>query len=106
MLIARVNIKGMPWKFRLLSPATYIKHHDASTCGMTILSHKHVDFRTDSFDLTTVIHELMHCYFSEAKVESANLTSAQTEEVFCSLVADHIQDILGTAKLIYERLSK
>lgn len=98
-----VQIKGISWKFRLLSDKDFVKAVNKDTVGLTIAAMKEVWIREDDKDVikSTVYHELLHAYKASCCVSDTELNAHQTEELFCEIMAHHGQEYVNAAKKIY-----
>jgi hypothetical protein len=104
----KLPIKGSEWSFVFQTEAnydkTYFKIHqveedtgDAHTVAML----KTVYISKPSFDSRICYHELLHVLVAESNSESANLTPSQMEELCCSLIASHYEELaVWTRKLL------
>lgn len=97
-----IKIKGKAWKVLFKYPKAFTKEHGA--CDMTLALTKPDDrkllFRRDECDIKVVRHELAHAYYAESMTESADLDPGQVQEVYCSLIGEHLPEIEAQAQLI------
>ena len=96
----KVKVKGTEWTVRLLPSKAYAKENGDDSSGMTHPFKKVIDFHHKHYDITTIIHELVHAYVAECNTESASLSTDQMEELICSIMGECVFDLLATAHKI------
>lgn len=101
----KFQIKGIPWKLRVLPPDVYAKYHGRNSHGITLFSEHRIDVEAHSFNMTTVCHELGHAYFSSCMTDSADLDSRATEEIFCEILGNHGSELVNLARKILRKLN-
>lgn len=91
-----LQIKGRDWKFLLLTDRAFDKLHNPEgeqNAAMTIPTRYEVHFSKSHWDLVNVRHELMHCFYAMAEVNSSDLSPEQVEETMCSIVGQNYAEI-------------
>jgi hypothetical protein len=91
-----VSIKGRDWKVSLLTDRAFDKLHNPdgeSNAAMTMAAQYEVHFSKNHWDIVNIRHELMHCFYAMAEVNSTDLTPLQVEETMCSIVGQNYAEI-------------
>lgn len=94
----RIKILGHDWEVFFCDGAEYDKIDNDSSLGITIGEAKRIFLRKSTLTKETVIHEICHAYFEEICISSADLGSAQFEEVACDMFSKYGAEILDHAK--------
>ena len=98
------KIKGQKWSFKLLSERQYIKKNGDDSVGITFPAEREVHIREDHMSIKTIRHELAHVMFASCCGETTKMTSAQVEEIFCEIYANHSNDMMIWSLLIFKRM--
>ena len=101
-----IEIKGRPWVFKLLSDRAFDKLHNTEelrAAAMTIPHQYEVHFRKTDWTTICIKHEIFHCLHFASLVSSADLTVADTEELFCEIGAHHLEEILLWSNQVTEK---
>lgn len=105
-----INIKGIKWKFRVLTDRSFTKKyhddHDTITRGITIPDLHLVDFRLSEFKLSLIIHELSHVYYTSCLNSDIEPTVDQVEETLAKIWEMHYDEVGVIANLIFNTLKK
>lgn len=91
-----LSIKGRDWSFNLLADKTFDKLHNTegeSHTAMTLINQYRVDFRKSDWCLEDIIHELGHVLKSMSETHTTDLSSDQTEELMCQIIAKNYAEI-------------
>lgn len=99
-----LNIKGINFTIKLLSPKAYIKKHEDKSKAITGVHF--IDFRSDFFTKSIIRHELNHAFVFSCLVDDANLDSGQIEELTCTIDEYHYKDKIKLTNLIYKKLKR
>lgn len=100
-----IEIKGVKYKIVLLDKAAYRKDHKGSWAHLD-RDDKIVYFRNDHINKKTVIHEITHCYLDACCIYGLELKSDDFEEIFCTLIENHIDDIRKTSNEVFRFLKE
>jgi hypothetical protein len=87
----KVKIKGYDWTVKLLTPKQFAKEaakHDVdeSAAFTTKDGSRKIVFQKGEMTPGTIRHELLHSIIAESRVDSADLTPAQIEELCCEIM--------------------
>jgi hypothetical protein len=89
---------------RLVSNSYFIKKVDAHTAAISSFPSRQIYLRKEYFDISTILHEVMHCYMYECHITGTSLTAAKVEELACEIVGERVMDVIYTAVSIYRQL--
>lgn len=105
----QIKIKGRPWKFILMTDRAFDKLHnsnedeaDNQNAAMTISTKYEVHFPKSYWNIIDIRHELTHCYYAMAGVNSSELTTLQVEETLCEIVGKDGPEIMMNADRVAE----
>lgn len=99
-----INIRGQDWTVRVIDAEVFSARYDESTAAFTVSSTKEIVFSADELNLSTVIHELTHAYFSASHITSANLSPDQVEEVMCEVIGEFGPEIIRVGRKLLKSL--
>lgn len=99
------SIYGDDWNFYLSEEKDNVIIDEGSEAE-TDAESKEVWFRKNDLKFTTVIHEVVHVFFSYTYTATASLDGLQTEEISAELFSHQGQKILDISKEIYNELLK
>lgn len=91
-----LSVKGRNWTFLLLTDRAFDKLHNPDgeqNAAMTMTSKYEVHFCKNHWDLTNIRHELTHCFYAMAEVNSSDLSPEQVEETMCSIIGQNYAEI-------------
>lgn len=89
-----IQIRGREWTVQLLTSGRFTKLYGKKTGAITLRNEKKMVFRSDEFDHTSVLHELIHCYIDESYLESCvSLNLVDFEEIICETLSNFWNDI-------------
>lgn len=91
-----LKVKGRNWRFILLTDRAFNKIHNPNNeanAAMTCPSQYEVHFCKSHWNLVNIRHELSHCFYYMAGVNSTDLTPLQVEETMCEIIAVNYHDI-------------
>jgi hypothetical protein len=103
-MIYRIQIQGVTWKCIVFENEEFVKRLGEGIVGLCDHARKQIFFTEDDLDLETVVHEMVHAYYSQLCTSSANLTHDQIEEIFCEMFAKHGALILRQSRNILKKL--
>lgn len=98
-------ILGKPWTIRLLKKAKYKQKNGADSLALTTCHKRRIDLSPYGRDLETITHELVHAYFWELGVGTAELDADAIEEIFCEMMAKYGKTILAQAEELHQKIS-
>lgn len=106
-----VNIYGDKWIVHLSNQEEYVNAFGKSSCALTTYSHdkgeRYFFFSEADTTKNTVVHEVMHAYFSYQCIDSVGkLSLDKMEEVFCEFVANNLQRIIKTSNQVYRFINR
>ena len=100
------QIKGSSWKIVIIPEKAYTSvvggDHPGETEYDHITGHRLMRFNKDKFIKGLVVHEVTHAFMSDVPIESAGLSSNQTEEVICEMLEINFEDWLAAIEHIYD----
>lgn len=105
----RITVKGAKWKYRLLSKDRFRKYYPDQDVeedpGVTDPEVRIIDFYVKDLTMELIRHEILHAYFSELHLRSADLGQDEFEEICADMVADSWEEIDMKVKTMWERMS-
>lgn len=87
----KIKIKGYPWTVKLLTPKQFAKEAAKQDAGeseafATKDGSRLIVFQKGSLTPGTIRHELLHAIIAESRIDSADLTPMQVEEMCCEIM--------------------
>jgi hypothetical protein len=104
--IFQVKIKGISWKFRVLSNRTFKKNHPEQEFefaeGITNPNTCVVDFKLQNLTIPLILHELSHVYYFSCL--STNTKKEDIDETHAKIWELHYFEAGQISKQIYDAL--
>ena len=104
-----IKIKGRKWKFLLFTDRAFDKLHNSNedesengNAAMTVVSKYEVHFPKSEWNIVDIRHELTHCFYAMAGVNSSELTVKQVEETLCEIVGKDGPEMMLIADRVAE----
>jgi hypothetical protein len=94
----KIPIRGHDWEIVLMTQEEFAKKFDDNTAALAAPKELTLYFNTEELDLDTIIHELVHAYYSHSGTNSASLHIDQIEEVFCELFGVYGEEIIRVSR--------
>lgn len=104
----RLKILGETWKYSFLSLELYNKLHpdNPESAALTLSDSREMHFCLSDFTDSTARHEMLHAYYNELPVMSANLELDQLEEIMCDIVGRYGPKLIRQANTICKNYLK
>jgi hypothetical protein len=102
--VIEIHILGQKWRAYIEDDDTYSRRWGESDGAHTIPADKEMYFNEAELSRVVVTHELVHAYYSETCVSSANLTVDQIEEVMAEMFGVHGNKLLTLSRKLYKEL--
>ena len=87
------KIKGKEWAAKFFPEKQYQSLHGEDSSAITIGVSREIHFIKSDFSVKFCLHELFHAFIFESATESSSLTRDQSEELCCSLIGEHLEEI-------------
>ncbi len=101
-----ILIRGIKWKVVLYSADEFEANFENNDGAIAAPDIQTIFFREDYLQLHVIIHEIVHAHYHTGCTDAAMLTTAQLEEVFCELFANHGISIIKMSRLLLRELKK
>lgn len=102
----KVKINGDSWQVHLLPGEVFKECLGANNAAATVPDKKSFFFRDDLIEKSTVVHEVMHAYFSYLYLGSTKARVSDVEEIVCDMVGNKIAAIAAISNKVYSALKK
>jgi hypothetical protein len=102
-----ILVKGEEWTiyYEATQKAFKSKFKDSGeAAAITNIVTRYIYFQPGYTDLPTIIHELVHAYYSTLCLHSASIEADQMEEIFCEMFAHNGKEILKQAYTVQKFL--
>lgn len=96
------------WSCYLYGPEEYagVVSDDEEECAETDVEKKRISFRSDKFDLATVVHEVFHALWSYTSFPTGvTVTSEHMEETAAKVIESNYLKLLSKSVTIYNKLA-
>lgn len=103
-LLGKVKIKDIYWNIYLIPNKYYIRK-DRDSYAITETFEKYIAFNEKTVDIRIIIHEVVHAFYSSCLIDDAtSIDTGATEEIFCNILAYHLDDIINISYSIYQKI--
>lgn len=104
-----MKIKGHKWQVYLVTAYGFKRAHGkmaVDTIALADKAKREIWFQDTDIELSHVRHEVFHAFMSECRIDSANLTAEQMEEIAAEIVGDDFEQINRMSRKIFRWLKK
>jgi chemotaxis signal transduction protein len=105
----RIKINEDVWCFKIVDSVEMSEHRpDGDTlAGLCIANEKLILIHEEHVDLNTIMHEMVHAYWSYLYLEDTNtIPIIDFEEIVCGFVVDKSESIIKKARQLTKALKK
>jgi hypothetical protein len=106
----KFTLNGEAWNIKVVSPQKFQSEfgcQDMSHIGAVTMCDEQLILINGEENLTfeTVLHEIVHAFYSTLCLKSANLDPSQVQEVFAEIIARRGDLLKGLSKQLFKALS-